>query len=72
MVFEQPRWVVGGVYRNIPLPPLPLLPPLKPRLPIYLKKYMSEKVRCREDKGVNQCLEAQVPAQEAQEAQHNQ
>jgi hypothetical protein len=72
MVFQQPRWVVGGTYRNIPLPPLPLLKPLKRKVPKYLIKYMSEKIRCQEGKRVSQCLEVQVPAQEVQEAQHNQ
>lgn len=57
MPFEQPRWVVGGVYRNIPLPPLPL-PPLKVKV-LKIKKYISDNGRCQGVKMENQCLEAQ-------------
>jgi hypothetical protein len=64
MTFEQPRWVVGGVYRNIPLPPLPLLPLNLVNVPKVkvpkIKKYISDNGRCQGVIMENPCLEAQV------------
>jgi hypothetical protein len=41
----RPEWVVGSPYRTCPLPPLPILPPMK-RLPVpdYLTKKIEVKV----------------------------